>query len=112
MKLLSKIQRGQGLPEYALLLALIALVVVAALLLIGPSIGDKLREVGVVLRHVEDEPAVDIGSVAANSVETSEETMGETLGETTKDKTTEKTKTILTKQETLPQLSVVKIGAA
>lgn len=38
--LFSARQRGQGLVEYAFLLALIALVVLAVLLLLGPIIGN------------------------------------------------------------------------
>lgn len=33
-------QQGQGLVEYALILALVALVVVGALVIFGPQIGD------------------------------------------------------------------------
>lgn len=39
-------EKGQGLVEYALLLALIALVVVLAMMLMGPSIGEAFSEVG------------------------------------------------------------------
>ena len=33
-------QRGQGLVEYALIIALVAIVVIAILVLMGPQIGD------------------------------------------------------------------------
>jgi pilus assembly protein Flp/PilA len=33
-------ERGQGLVEYALILALVAIVVIAALMLLGPVIGN------------------------------------------------------------------------
>jgi len=33
-------EKGQGLVEYALILTLVAIVVLAALLIFGPSIGD------------------------------------------------------------------------
>ena len=35
-----KAQRGQGLVEYALIIALVAIVVIAILVLMGPQIGD------------------------------------------------------------------------
>jgi pilus assembly protein Flp/PilA len=39
-------QRGQGLAEYALILALVAIVVVVALTFLGTSIGNTLSTVG------------------------------------------------------------------
>jgi pilus assembly protein Flp/PilA len=33
-------EKGQGLVEYALILVLVAIVVIAVLLLLGPAIGD------------------------------------------------------------------------
>jgi Flp pilus assembly pilin Flp len=39
-------ERGQGLAEYALILALIAIVTVVALLFLGDQIGALLSEVG------------------------------------------------------------------
>jgi len=39
-------QRGQGLAEYALLLALIAIVAIAALLVMGGAISSVLSDVG------------------------------------------------------------------
>jgi pilus assembly protein Flp/PilA len=39
-------EEGQTLVEYALLLALIAIVVIAALLLLGPIVRDIFQEVG------------------------------------------------------------------
>lgn len=35
-----KMERGQGLVEYALILVLVAIVVIAALLVLGPVIGN------------------------------------------------------------------------
>lgn len=35
-----KVQQGQGLVEYALIIALVAIVVIAILVLMGPQIGD------------------------------------------------------------------------
>ena len=39
-------QRGQGLAEYALILALIAIVAIIALIFLGDQISDILRGVG------------------------------------------------------------------
>lgn len=39
-------ERGQGLAEYALILALIAIVAIVALLYLGSQISDKLSVVG------------------------------------------------------------------
>ncbi len=38
--LFSPKEKGQGLVEYALILVLVAIVVIAALTLLGPTIGD------------------------------------------------------------------------
>jgi pilus assembly protein Flp/PilA len=35
-----RVQQGQGLVEYALIIALVAIVVIAILVLMGPQIGD------------------------------------------------------------------------
>ena len=43
---LKSFERGQGLVEYALLIALVALVVGLAMVLLGPSIGEAFSEVG------------------------------------------------------------------
>ncbi|MGH4119670.1 Flp family type IVb pilin [Clostridium sp.] len=40
-----KEQKGQGMVEYALLVGLIAVVVIAALLLLGPAIAAKFEEI-------------------------------------------------------------------
>ena len=39
-------ETGQGLAEYALILALIAIVAIIALLFLGTQISDRLSEVG------------------------------------------------------------------
>jgi len=39
-------QRGQGLAEYALILALIAIVAIVSLIFLGGQISDKLSVVG------------------------------------------------------------------
>ena len=44
--------RGQGLAEYALILALIAIVAIVALLVLGSQISDKLSVVGSTLNGV------------------------------------------------------------
>jgi pilus assembly protein Flp/PilA len=38
-------ERGQGLDEYALLIALVAIVVIAALILLGPQIASIFKNV-------------------------------------------------------------------
>ena len=43
-------QRGQGLVEYALILVLIAIVVIASLSLLGSGVGNVFREVWITLR--------------------------------------------------------------
>ena len=46
LKTLVRDESGQGLAEYALILALIAIVVIAALRVLGTATKDKLNEVG------------------------------------------------------------------
>ena len=44
--MLSKIhEKGQGLVEYALILVLVAVVVIAILTLLGPAIGDVFSQI-------------------------------------------------------------------
>ena len=38
-------KKGQGMVEYALLIGLIAIVVIAVLLLLGPAISNKFQEI-------------------------------------------------------------------
>lgn len=38
-------EKGQGLVEYALLLALVSIVVVAVLMLLGPTVGNIFSEI-------------------------------------------------------------------
>ena len=38
-------ERGQGLVEYALILVLVAIVVIAALMVLGPIIGNVFTEI-------------------------------------------------------------------
>ena len=38
-------EKGQGLVEYALILVLVAIVVIAALTLLGPSIGNMFSDI-------------------------------------------------------------------
>ncbi len=40
-----RLEKGQGLVEYALILVLIAVVVLAVLLILGPIIGNSFSEV-------------------------------------------------------------------
>jgi pilus assembly protein Flp/PilA len=46
-------EAGQGLAEYALILALIAIVAIAALLFMGSQISDKLSVIGSQLESVQ-----------------------------------------------------------
>jgi pilus assembly protein Flp/PilA len=43
----SRDERGQGLAEYALILALIAVIAIAALIFLGTQISDILSSVGI-----------------------------------------------------------------
>jgi pilus assembly protein Flp/PilA len=44
-KSLNKKQKGQGLVEYALILVLVAIVVIAALMILGPIIGNVFSDI-------------------------------------------------------------------
>lgn len=44
-------EEGQTMIEYALLIALIAIVVIAALLVLGPTIGAKFNNIGTSLNN-------------------------------------------------------------
>lgn len=52
-------QDGQGLVEYALIIALVAIVVIAALVLIGGSIGTTFNNIGNAIStpHAAETPA-------------------------------------------------------
>ena len=55
-RLLSSIHRedeGQGLAEYALILALIAVVAIVALLFLGNQVSDKLSVIGSTIESVQ-----------------------------------------------------------
>ncbi len=45
LKRLVKEEKGQGMAEYGLIIALVAVAVIAALGLLGPAIADKIRGV-------------------------------------------------------------------
>ena len=45
---------GQGLAEYALILALIAIIAIAALLFMGSQVSDKLSVIGSTLNSVHN----------------------------------------------------------
>jgi pilus assembly protein Flp/PilA len=45
-------EEGQGLAEYALILALIAVVAIIALLFMGSQVSDKLNVIGTTLQSV------------------------------------------------------------
>lgn len=50
--LFSPSQKGQGLVEYALILVLVAIVVIAALMLLGPVIGNTFSMINTSLSSV------------------------------------------------------------
>ncbi len=50
--LFSPKEKGQGLVEYALILALVAIVVIAALMVLGPVIGNVFSKVNSSLSSV------------------------------------------------------------
>ncbi len=50
--LLSIQERGQGLVEYALILVLVAIVVFAALMILGPIIGNTFSTINTSLNNV------------------------------------------------------------
>jgi len=45
-------ERGQGLVEYALILVLVAIVVIAALMLLGPVIGNTFSTINKSLNRI------------------------------------------------------------
>lgn len=45
-------EKGQGLVEYAFILVLVAIVVIAALLMLGPVIGNTFSKINSSLRNV------------------------------------------------------------
>jgi len=45
-------QKGQGLVEYALILVLVAIVVFAALMLLGPVIGNTFSTINTSLQNI------------------------------------------------------------
>ncbi len=45
-------ERGQGLVEYALILVLVAIVVIAALMILGPIIGNTFSTINASLSNV------------------------------------------------------------
>jgi pilus assembly protein Flp/PilA len=44
-------EKGQGLVEYALILVLVAVVVIAVLMILGPIIGNVFTKINSSLRH-------------------------------------------------------------
>ncbi|MBN2500183.1 MAG: hypothetical protein JXB38_05400 [Anaerolineales bacterium] len=57
MKLKSQRFRGQGLVEYALILALVAIVVIVILAVLGPEIGNVFSDIVAVLEQVSERAA-------------------------------------------------------
>jgi pilus assembly protein Flp/PilA len=52
LAILHRDEEGQGLAEYALILALIAIISIVALLFLGSQISDKLSTIGGTLQSV------------------------------------------------------------
>ncbi|MBN8655858.1 MAG: Flp family type IVb pilin [Anaerolineae bacterium] len=50
--LFSPTEKGQGLVEYALILVLVAIVVIAALMILGPIIGNVFSKINSSLNRV------------------------------------------------------------
>lgn len=50
--LFSAAEKGQGLVEYALILVLVAIVVFAALMILGPIVGNVFSSINYSLTHV------------------------------------------------------------
>jgi pilus assembly protein Flp/PilA len=50
--LFARNQKGQGLVEYALILVLVAIVVIAALMILGPIIGNTFSTINSSLTNV------------------------------------------------------------
>ena len=47
-----KLEKGQGLVEYALILVLVAIVVIAALIILGPTIANVFKTISTNLNAV------------------------------------------------------------
>jgi pilus assembly protein Flp/PilA len=50
--LFARKERGQGLVEYALIIVLVSIVVIAALMILGPQIGNMFNTIGSTLGTV------------------------------------------------------------
>ncbi len=50
--MLEKFEKGQGLVEYALILVLVAIVVIAALIILGPTIANVFNKISANLNAV------------------------------------------------------------
>jgi pilus assembly protein Flp/PilA len=48
----NRLTRGQGLVEYALILVLVAIVVIAALIILGPILGNTFSTINQSLQNV------------------------------------------------------------
>ncbi len=53
MLFMHDLERGQGLVEYALILVLVAVVVIAVLTLLGPQVGDVFSQISCALQGGE-----------------------------------------------------------
>ena len=52
-------EKGQGLVEYALILVLVAIVVIAILLLMGPVVGNVFSNIVYVMEHYRSEGGIN-----------------------------------------------------
>ena len=59
-------EKGQGLVEYALILVLVAIVVIAALMILGPIIGNVFSKVNTSLSGIGAAPAVAPATCSAS----------------------------------------------
>lgn len=59
MLFMHDLERGQGLVEYALILVLVAVVVIAILTLLGPQVGDVFSQISCALGGGEWNGAAD-----------------------------------------------------
>ncbi|MGI6606926.1 MAG: Flp family type IVb pilin [Peptococcia bacterium] len=62
LKRLVREEKGQGMAEYGLILALVAVAVIAALVVLGPTIAEKIRGVSDSIENPPDPPAEGAGS--------------------------------------------------
>jgi pilus assembly protein Flp/PilA len=74
-----KNQKGQGLVEYALILVLVAIVVIAALMILGPIIGNVFSKVNSSLSNVSAGSGVVEAPIPASCTSGSASASGHTV---------------------------------